>query len=150
MNPPPPPSEAQQKQVEIIWSRKMPPLPPIRIGERYSQTISNLCQAALLRGCRFPYKRKCWTNSVVPLVNSLRCASATVLTRFCAVTGEADWYYCCFHCCKGLTAVSPRTDGIIDHKNTVQYMFYTGMCCDHSLESGSKMSSLNIWTASSC
>jgi hypothetical protein len=38
---------------------------------QYSQTISNLCQAPLLRRCELPYKRKSWTNSVVPLVNSL-------------------------------------------------------------------------------
>jgi hypothetical protein len=43
---------------------------PTGIGERYSQTISNLgCQAALLRRCELP--RKCWTNSMVSLFQSL-------------------------------------------------------------------------------
>ncbi len=48
--------------------RKKYPLLPTGIGEGYSQTISNLCQAVLLRRCELPLQAKCWTNSVVPLV----------------------------------------------------------------------------------
>jgi hypothetical protein len=42
------------------WNDEITPLLPTGIGERYSQTISNLGQAALLRRCELPlYKRKC-------------------------------------------------------------------------------------------
>ncbi len=47
------------------------PLLPTGIGERLSQTISNLVHAALLRYVNSPCKRKCWTNSGGPLVNSV-------------------------------------------------------------------------------
>ncbi len=46
-----------RRQVEIIW-KSILPLLPIGISERYSQTISNLCQAALLRRCELPLLAK--------------------------------------------------------------------------------------------
>jgi hypothetical protein len=52
-------------------NKEITPLLPTGIGERFSQTISNLGHAALLRRCELPYKWKCWTNSGGPLVNSL-------------------------------------------------------------------------------
>ncbi len=63
---------AQRRQVEIIWTSKIPPLLLTGLGERYSQTVSNLCQAALLRRCmNSPYKWKCRTTSEVSLFQSL-------------------------------------------------------------------------------
>jgi hypothetical protein len=38
-------------------NKEITPLLPTRIGEQYSQTISNLGQAALFHQCEFPYKR---------------------------------------------------------------------------------------------
>jgi hypothetical protein len=49
LTPPPPPLRGVKAGMS-----KIPPLLPTRIGERYSQTISNLCHAALLRRCEFP------------------------------------------------------------------------------------------------
>ncbi len=53
----PPPSTPSYKrsegQVEISWISKTPLLPP-EISEWYSQTISNLCEAALLRRSELP------------------------------------------------------------------------------------------------
>ncbi len=43
------------------------PLLPTGVGERCSQTISNLGHATLLRRFDSPYKRKCRTNSGGPL-----------------------------------------------------------------------------------
>ncbi len=60
--PPPPLLLREGRQIEIIWTRKLPPS-PTGIGERFSQTIFNLRNAALLRRCELPYQRKCWTNS---------------------------------------------------------------------------------------
>ncbi len=45
------------------------PLFPSGIGEIYCQTISNLGRSC--GDVNSPYKRKCWTNSGGPLVNSL-------------------------------------------------------------------------------
>jgi hypothetical protein len=42
--------KARWRQVEIIWTSKIPP-PPTGISKRYSQSKSNLSQAALLRRC---------------------------------------------------------------------------------------------------
>jgi hypothetical protein len=64
-----------------------PPPPPLRVAKAgrnhlneeftpssplgYSQTITNLGHAALLRWCELPLNRKCWTNSGGSLINSL-------------------------------------------------------------------------------
>ncbi len=70
--PPSPFLYASGWQVKIIWTWKLPPPPPpTGIGERYCQTIPILGHAELLCRCNFPCKRKCWTNSGGPLVNSL-------------------------------------------------------------------------------
>ncbi len=72
MTPPPPPTNAEKAGRNHL-SEENVHLLPAGIGERYSQTISNLCQVALLPRCELPgspYKRKCWTYSVVPLGNS--------------------------------------------------------------------------------
>ncbi len=55
-----------RRQVEVIWTRKIIPLLPTAIGERYSQT-----RIKLIADVNSPYKRTCWTNSGCPLVNSL-------------------------------------------------------------------------------
>ncbi len=60
----------EKRQEKIIWTRKLSPLLPTGIGERYSQTISNLGHEALA-DVNSPYKRKCWTNSGGLLVNSV-------------------------------------------------------------------------------
>jgi hypothetical protein len=53
-------------------TEEITPLLPTGMGERFSQTISSLGHAALLRRLWTPpIKRKCWTNSGDPLVNSL-------------------------------------------------------------------------------
>ncbi len=43
---PPPPSAAKAGRNHLKWVNYLPP--PRSIGERYSQTISNLCQASLM------------------------------------------------------------------------------------------------------
>jgi hypothetical protein len=48
------PPPAKRRQVEIILNEEIAPLLPTGIGERYSQTISNLGHAALLRRCELP------------------------------------------------------------------------------------------------
>jgi hypothetical protein len=44
-------------------------LSPTVIGERYRQTISNYVKLRFGADMNSLYNRKCWTNSVVPLVN---------------------------------------------------------------------------------
>jgi hypothetical protein len=73
---PPPPGHPPlpprpRRQVEIIERVKWPHLLPTGIGERYSQTILDLCQAALLRRCELPYKPKYIELSQGPLDQSL-------------------------------------------------------------------------------
>ncbi len=46
-------STCKRRQVKLIWTRKLPPPPP-GMGERFSQTISNLGHAALVRRCELP------------------------------------------------------------------------------------------------
>jgi len=47
--------------------------PLLPTGKRFSQTISTLCVQRSCADMNSPYKRKCWTNSGGPLVNSLLC-----------------------------------------------------------------------------
>ncbi len=65
------PSSTQGEAGRNHLNEEITPLLPIGLGEQYSQTISNLGHAALMRRCELPYKRKCWTNSRGPLVNSV-------------------------------------------------------------------------------
>jgi hypothetical protein len=50
----PPPSKRSERQLYKSFERVKYPLLPTGIGERYSQTISNFCQAALLRRFELP------------------------------------------------------------------------------------------------
>ncbi len=69
-DPNPPSSTRGKAGIELTWKSKIAHLFPTGTGERYSQTMSNLGHAALLRRCELPlYKRKCSTNSGGPLVN---------------------------------------------------------------------------------
>ncbi len=53
-----PPPPFNRWQVEIIWMSKILPSYPHEIGEQYGQTISKLCQAALLHRCELPLETK--------------------------------------------------------------------------------------------
>jgi hypothetical protein len=55
--PPPPIPRSPRWQLEIIWTSGIPPPPP-GIGERYTQTISKLCQVELLRRYGLPLSAK--------------------------------------------------------------------------------------------
>jgi hypothetical protein len=57
---PHPPSSTRGKAGRNHWNEEITPLLPTGIGERFSQTKSNLGHAALLRRCEFPlqYERK--------------------------------------------------------------------------------------------
>ena len=53
------------QQVEIIWKSEI--LLPTGICERYNQTYQIYVKQRSCADVNSPYKRKCWTNSVVPL-----------------------------------------------------------------------------------
>ncbi len=72
----PPLSSTRGKAGRNKLNEEITPLLPTGIGERCSQTMSNLGHASLLRLCELPlYVRKCWTNSGGPLVNSVLCGT---------------------------------------------------------------------------
>jgi hypothetical protein len=54
LTPPPPPSGTKSGSSSYPFNEQNIPLLPTGVGERYSQTKSNLCQAALLRRCELP------------------------------------------------------------------------------------------------
>ncbi len=59
---PTPPSSTCSEDKNHL-NEEIAPLLPTGIGERFSQTISNLGHAALLSRCDSPYKRKYWTTT---------------------------------------------------------------------------------------
>jgi hypothetical protein len=63
---PPPPPLREGRQVEIFWTRKLCPSSPPGIGERFSQTISNLGHAA--RRCELPLLTRRLQIDVVYLI----------------------------------------------------------------------------------
>ncbi len=64
-----PPPLSTEKAGRNHLKSKISPSYPTEIGERFSQNhIKFMASSADVNS---PYKRKCWTNSVVPLVNSL-------------------------------------------------------------------------------
>ncbi len=52
--PPHPFLYAKRRQVEIIWTGKIPPSSPLGYASDIAKPLSNLCQAALLRRCELP------------------------------------------------------------------------------------------------
>ncbi len=68
---PHPSSSTREKAFRNNLNKEITPLLPSGIGERCSQTISNLGPGALCAGVNYPNERKCWTNSGGPLVHSV-------------------------------------------------------------------------------
>ncbi len=67
----PPPPKAQRRQVEIIWTGKIPhctPLLPTGIGWDITKPYHIYVKQRSCADVNSPYKPKCWTDTVVPLV----------------------------------------------------------------------------------
>ncbi len=63
---PPPPSKSSEGRYNSFERVKCPRL-PTGIGERYSQTISHLCQAELLRRCELTLWAKLQNYGMIPI-----------------------------------------------------------------------------------
>ncbi len=83
--PTPPPPLREGRQVEISWTRKLPPSshwdrPAIQPNHIKFRTY----RPGLLRRCELPYKRMCLTNSGGPLVNSVLWGSNGTI-KYCSL-----------------------------------------------------------------
>ncbi len=94
----PPPTSTRGKTGRNQLNEEITPLLPTGIGQRFIQNISNLGHAALLRRYELPYKRKCWTNSGGPLVNSVLWGSNGTI-KYCSLLlrcpMDIEEYFCC-------------------------------------------------------
>jgi hypothetical protein len=66
-----PPSSVQRRQVEISWTSKIPSYFPLGKASDIAKPDQIYVKQRSCADVNSPYKRKCWKNSVVPLVNSL-------------------------------------------------------------------------------
>jgi hypothetical protein len=67
----PPSCKRVTAQVEIIWTSKLPPYSPLGLASDIAKPYQVRVKQRSCADVNSPYKRKCWTNSGGPLVNSL-------------------------------------------------------------------------------